>query len=103
MVEVPEGQLFLDGCDLTHLKLQDLREQIALVPQEGYLFTSSLADNLRFGDPEASMDRVEAAADQARLLADVKGFPTVLKRWWEREESHSAGGNGNEPPLAEPF
>jgi ATP-binding cassette subfamily B protein len=75
MVEVPEGQLFLDGCDLTHLKLQDLREQIALVPQEGYLFTSSLADNLRFGDPEASMDRVEAAADQARLLADVKGFP----------------------------
>ena len=75
MVEVPEGQLFLDGCDLTHLKLQELREQIALVPQEGYLFTSSLADNLRFGDPEASMDRVEAAADQARLIADVKGFP----------------------------
>ena len=75
MVEVPEGQLFLDGCDLTQLRLQDLRKQIALVPQEGYLFTSSLADNLRYGDPEAGMDRVEAAADQARLLADVKGFP----------------------------
>ena len=75
MVEVPEGQLFLDGCDLTQLRLQDLREQIALVPQEGYLFTSSLADNLRYGDPEAGMDRVEAAADQARLLNDVKGFP----------------------------
>ncbi|EHA63711.1 ABC transporter ATP-binding protein [Synechococcus sp. WH 8016] len=75
MVEVPEGQLFLDGCDLTQFRLQDLREQIALVPQEGYLFTSSLADNLRYGDPEAGMDRVEAAADQARLLDDVKGFP----------------------------
>ena len=75
MVEVPEGQLFLDGCDLTKIRLQDLREQIALVPQEGYLFTSSLADNLRYGDPEAGMDRVEAAADQARLLNDVKGFP----------------------------
>ena len=75
MVEVPEGQLFLDGCDLTQLRLQDLREQIALVPQEGYLFTSSLADNLRYGDPKAGMDRVEAAADQARLLNDVKGFP----------------------------
>ena len=75
MVEVPEGQLFLDGCDLTQLRLRDLREQIALVPQEGYLFTSSLADNLRYGDPEAGMDQVEAAADQARLLADVKGFP----------------------------
>ena len=75
MVEVPEGQLFLDGCDLTQLRLQDLRKQIALVPQEGYLFTSSLADNLRYGDPEAGIDQVEAAADQARLLADVKGFP----------------------------
>ena len=75
MVEIPEGQLFLDGFDITQFRLQDLREQIALVPQEGYLFTSSLADNLRYGEPEAGMDRVEAAADQARLLADVKGFP----------------------------
>ena len=75
MVEVPRGQLFLDGHDLTCLRLDDLREQIALVPQEGYLFTSSLADNLRYGEPEAGLNRVEAAAQQARLLADVRGFP----------------------------
>ena len=75
MVEVPGGQLFLDGHDLTCLRLDDLREQIALVPQEGYLFTSSLADNLRYGEPEAGLNRVEAAAQQARLLADVRGFP----------------------------
>ena len=75
MVEVPGGQLFLDGHDLTSLRLDDLREQIALVPQEGYLFTSSLADNLRYGEPEADLQRVEAAAEQARLLDDVRGFP----------------------------
>lgn len=75
MVEVPANQLFLDGHDLTNLRLNDLREQIALVPQEGYLFTSSLADNLRYGEPEADNRRVEAAADQARLLGDVRGFP----------------------------
>ena len=75
MVEVPANQLFLDGHDLTSLRLSDLREQIALVPQEGYLFTSSLADNLRYGEPEAGLDRVEAAAEQARLLGDVRGFP----------------------------
>ena len=75
MVEVPANQLFLDGHDLTSLRLSDLREQIALVPQEGYLFTSSLANNLRYGEPEAGMDRVEAAAEQARLLGDVRGFP----------------------------
>jgi ATP-binding cassette subfamily B protein len=75
MVEVPGGQLFLDGHDLTCLRLDQLREQIALVPQEGYLFTSSLADNLRYGEPDASLARVEAAAEQARLLGDVRGFP----------------------------
>ena len=75
MVNVPRGQLFLDRHDLTRLRLNDLRDQIALVPQEGYLFTSSLADNLRYGEPEASMERVEAAAEQARLLGDVRGFP----------------------------
>lgn len=75
MVEVPGGQLFLDGHDLTCLRLNALREQIALVPQEGYLFTSSLADNLRYGEPDASLARVEAAAEQARLLGDVRGFP----------------------------
>jgi ATP-binding cassette subfamily B protein len=48
---------------------------VALVPQEGYLFTASLADNLRYGDPEAGMERVEEAARQARLDGDIKGFP----------------------------
>ena len=75
MVEVPPGQLSVGGCDVTELGLEELRQLVALVPQEGYLFTASLADNLRYGDPEASQDRVETAAGQARLAGDIKGFP----------------------------
>ncbi|MEY2645756.1 MAG: hypothetical protein RLZZ611_2405 [Cyanobacteriota bacterium] len=75
MVEVPSGQLFLDGRDVTCLRLEDLRAQVALVPQEGYLFTASLADNLRYGDPDADQEAVERAALQARLAGDVRGFP----------------------------
>ena len=75
MVNLEPGQLLLDGCDITQVRLMDLREQVALVPQEGYLFTSSLADNLRYGDPSADDSRVVAAAEQARLLDDVRGFP----------------------------
>ena len=45
------------------------------MPQEGYLFTATLADNLRYGDPDADQSRVEQAAEQARLAADVRGFP----------------------------
>jgi ATP-binding cassette subfamily B protein len=48
---------------------------VALVPQEGYLFTASLADNLRYGEPEADLQQVEMAAHQARLEGDIKGFP----------------------------
>jgi ATP-binding cassette subfamily B multidrug efflux pump len=75
MVEVPEQQLFLDGIDITTLSLDDLRHQVALVPQEGFLFTATLADNLRYGDPEASLERVEAAAELAQLAPDIRGFP----------------------------
>ncbi len=75
MVQVPEGELFIDGCDVTQLRLTDLRSLIALVPQEGYLFTSTLADNLRYGEPSAPLEAVEAAAAEARLLDDVRGFP----------------------------
>jgi ATP-binding cassette subfamily B protein len=48
---------------------------VALVPQEGYLFTATLADNLRYGDPSAGQETVEMAAIQARLEGDIRGFP----------------------------
>ena len=75
MVEVDPGQLWLDGVDVTQLSLAELRRRVALVPQEGFLFTASLADNLRYGEPEAGMERVEQAARQARLEGDIRGFP----------------------------
>ena len=75
MVEVPEGQLWVDGQDITHLRLEDLRSQLALVPQEGYLFTATLAENLRFGDPDAPQQQIERVTRQAQLEADVVTFP----------------------------
>jgi len=75
MVEVDPGQLWLDGVDITRLELSALRDRVGLVPQEGYLFTASLADNLRYGKPEAPLEQVEEAARQARLEGDIKGFP----------------------------
>ncbi|MEB3172231.1 MAG: ABC transporter ATP-binding protein [Cyanobacteriota bacterium] len=79
MVEVPQGQLFIDAVDVTALALGDLRSQVALVPQEGYLFTATLADNLRYGEPEAPLAAVQRVAEQARLAADIKGFPDAYQ------------------------
>tara|TARA_B100000029_G_C17588874_1_gene961938 strand:- start:1359 stop:3110 length:1752 start_codon:yes stop_codon:yes gene_type:complete len=75
MVEVPEGSLYLDKYDVVDLRLDDLRKNVAFVPQEGYLFTNTLEENLRYGEPTASYKRVEASAVQARFMDDVRGFP----------------------------
>ena len=75
MVPVPDGQLFLDGADINRLPSNQLRGDIAMVPQEGFLFTSTLADNLRYGEPGAADAQVELAAERARLSDDVRGFP----------------------------
>lgn len=75
MVEVEKGQLFLDDKDITKISLRRLRASIAFVPQEGYLFTNTLANNIRYGEPNASIEKVKEAAIKARLLDDIKGFP----------------------------
>ncbi|WP_320674431.1 ABC transporter ATP-binding protein [Prochlorococcus sp. MIT 1341] len=75
MVSIPNNQLFLDGHDINELSLNDLRKNISLVPQEGYLFTSTLADNIKYGSPQASIKQVKKSAQEAYLIDDVNGFP----------------------------
>ena len=79
MVNIEKGQLFLDNYDVTELKLKELRSNIALVPQEGYLFTETLTENIRYGMPKASMGKVEESAYEARMTDDIKGFPDGFK------------------------
>jgi subfamily B ATP-binding cassette protein MsbA len=61
------GEIRLDGVPLRRLALADLRRQIGIVPQEPVVFQSSLADNIRYGCPEADDARVKAAARAARV------------------------------------
>jgi len=75
LLEVDEGQLFIDGVDVNRLRLADLRRQIAMVPQDPFLFSMSLADNIAFGDPQAGRDRIEEAARRAQLHQDAADLP----------------------------
>ena len=79
MINIEEGKLFLDDYDVTDLKLKELRRNIALVPQEGYLFTETLTENIRYGNPEASIGKVKESAYEARMSDDIKGFPDGFK------------------------
>jgi ABC-type multidrug transport system fused ATPase/permease subunit len=56
------GSIRIDGHDLRDVRVRSLREQLGIVPQEGFLFAASIRDNIAFGRPDASFEDVQAAA-----------------------------------------
>ena len=73
--EPPPGTVFIDGVDVREIPLARLREAIAVVPQEPFLFSDSIAENISFGVESADPARMQTAAATARLDKDVEGFP----------------------------
>ncbi|MFQ3631268.1 ABC transporter ATP-binding protein [Roseiflexus sp.] len=71
--EFQDGQLLIDGRDIRTLDLAQYRRQIGLVPQAPFLFSGTVADNIRYGRPEATIADVEAAARQlgSEWIADL--------------------------------
>lgn len=81
--EPPPGTVFIDEVDVRHMPLAVLRGAIGFVPQEAFLFSDSVAENIAFGASGApSRDRLESASRIARLDKDVgdlpKGYDTVV-------------------------
>jgi len=79
IIEIPNNQLFIDNEDIKKLNLNDLRKNVAIVPQEAFLFTSTITENLRFGEPKASLKTVKSSAEKAGLIDDVNNFPKGFK------------------------
>ena len=75
LYEVEDGQVLLDGVDVNRIPLATLRSSIAMVPQESFLFSMSLADNIAYGLPETDPDEVRRAAGRAQLSGDIGEFP----------------------------
>ncbi len=75
LLDPPEGTLFIDGIDIHKYPLEQLRSSIGYVPQETFLFSDSVKENIAFGVPGAEQDEVEEAAEIAGLSEDIAGFP----------------------------
>src|SRR5439155_25896154 len=71
----PPGTVFVDGIDVRDLPLAVLRGATGFVPQEPFLFSATIADNIAFGVAEMRRDAVEHAAHVARLDKDLTDFP----------------------------
>ncbi len=79
LLEIEPQQLFLDGHDVTRLALSDLRGAIAFVPQDSFLFSTTIQNNVRYGDPMAELPEVEIAAKEAQLHSEILNFPQQYK------------------------
>jgi ATP-binding cassette subfamily B multidrug efflux pump len=75
LVDPTEGRVLLDGVDLRDLSPAELRRHIGFVPQETFLFSATLAENIAFGVRDATDEQIRRAADLAGLAPDIAGFP----------------------------
>lgn len=78
MNDVSEGEILFDGVPVKELNLGRLREQIGYVPQDVFLFSDSLKQNITFGKPDASDAEIEKAIFYASLTDEIKTFPDGL-------------------------
>jgi len=78
LIDPPQGTLRLDGVDVRRIPLATLRHAIGMVPQETFLFSATLFDNVALGRPEASREEVLEAARVAGLESDLALFPQGL-------------------------
>ncbi|HEU4713769.1 MAG TPA: ABC transporter ATP-binding protein [Pyrinomonadaceae bacterium] len=75
LLDPPEGTVFIDGIEIHKYPLDQLRSSIGYVPQETFLFSDSVKENIAFGVAGAEQEEVEQAAEIAGLSEDISGFP----------------------------
>jgi ATP-binding cassette subfamily B protein len=75
---VPRGSIAIGGTDINDIAVSRLRRSIGYVPQEAFLFSRSVRENIMFGLPGASDDQIERAIGISRLAGDLESFPEGL-------------------------
>lgn len=75
LLDPTTGSALLDGIDLRKLSPQALRRHIGFVPQETFLFSATIAENIAFGVEHSTPDQIRRAAELAGLAADIESFP----------------------------
>ena len=98
-----KGRILLDGVDLRELDLNELREQIAYVPQMPLLFNASVAENIRIGKPEASEEEILEAARQANALDFIDSLPNGLETVLSERGNSLSGGQRQRIAIARAF
>ena len=82
MYDPIQGRVLLDGIDIRKFKVDELRQLVAYVPQTPLLFNATIEDNIKVGNPEASLEEIIKAAKQAQahefIVEKANGYKTMI-------------------------
>jgi ATP-binding cassette subfamily B protein len=79
LIDAPDGSLLIDGKPVRRYPLETLRRNIGMVPQETFLFSETIRENLKFGAPEASEEEMLHAAEAAHIRQEFSEFPDAFE------------------------
>jgi len=101
--DAQEGRILLDETEITTIALRSLREQISIVLQEPLLFSSTVADNIRYGRLDASMDDIVAAAKAANAHEFISTLPQQYDTALGERGAQLSGGERQRIAVARAF
>jgi ATP-binding cassette subfamily B multidrug efflux pump len=100
MYDPTGGSVLIDGVDVRHIPLEVLRRNIGYVPQETFLFSDSIADNIRYGTRDATEAQLADAADVSQIARDVQGFPRAFNTMLGERGITLSGGQKQRTSIA---
>jgi len=100
LVDTPTGQVFIDGVDIRDIPLRHLRAMATLVPQDPFLFSSSLRENLTYDNPERGLESINEAADAAGLTDAIAEFTDGMDTIVGERGQTLSGGQKQRATLA---
>ena len=99
LIDIPENCIFIDGQDITKISISSLREQITLIPQETFLFNSTISDNIGFAG-NYTQSEIESASKLAQIHPEIINFKETYQTMVGEKGVSVSGGQAQRIALA---
>lgn len=103
MFDVTEGQILIDGKDIRQHNLSIIRDRISCVPQDVFLYSDTVAANIAFGKPDATMDEIQMYAEFASVKDDIEKLPEQFETMVGERGVTLSGGQKQRISIARAF